>query len=874
MKTIHRGYQITLPDPSEAVAFPYYAQLVSSLAHPIALQPVNPDDIPSSGGRYAWEVPFEKGVVLSAPVAATLLRQGVLVNSESVFPTGARGSTAPDIHVITRDDVFSPSILVTHTDPDDLTVLRHNLGAHVATNQHGQVIGVTALSINQPLYAIAPAITAAALPACLPLRMGWEQQPGSADREGLVVFDQNSLEIVWPRASIGAEPRRWDRHAATVTVRELPFDERTLIKFGGLGALEVTAAWARQAYAAGMPWLDALMAPELKNTGTRGQLLVDTLAIALTELHALDDRCTVRPNGAEESAVVNAHADRLLAPLIARGEFAQLIPRLSTLSQLRINSNTMATLVDPNSSPMVQRWPSPRVLTLSVPVPPEGVVDTPAFIADLMATTHRTLVTGGFNRRHEILDVEGHQVYLDEHDADYDIQATLRLASAERLNTASGLTARSHLVDGQMTLEIQIPAPYIGGPMNPSLCQVLQNPVHLQSVLVSAVDNIREATARASVLQPPAFSAQALADKTRALDALSRQLLSNTAAGVRDVEVLAAHERARIEILGITTSQNMRLDYETFDVDMRAQQMAIGQAKVTQIVWEMGGLLGDWEASKGSIAPWSYARWLPAFGGDSVAIGVSSGGVVQVNGDPFCRALPSGIVTLNIDSNVIRASMADAVTPTLAKENPTELQPYIVLYRESDNAMLADPPLAFACQAEDADHAEEQALNAYSGAAVAWVYQGDSQELAYEDFFTAGDPVKQSIYVISVSREVITPESAAEGSYDSLETTIDAQPYNFDELERLVRELGINEASSSRPEPGAWFRSTSPEHNRAYFEKDEQAFYSLFVKSINGRPLDEEDVQRLANALDIRFSQPLNLNAEKTSSPSSASPAP
>ena len=61
------------------------------------------------------------------------------------------------------------------------------------------------------------------------------------------------------------------------------------------------------------------------------------------------------------------------------------------------------------------------------------------------------------------------------------------------------------------------------------------------------------------------------------------------------------------------------------------------------------------------------------------------------------------------------------------------LDPWVVLYRD-DSLRHLDPPLAFACQAEDGDHAEEQCVNAYPGCEVVWTYLGDAAD-AYKDYW-------------------------------------------------------------------------------------------------------------------------------------------
>lgn len=64
----------------------------------------------------------------------------------------------------------------------------------------------------------------------------------------------------------------------------------------------------------------------------------------------------------------------------------------------------------------------------------------------------------------------------------------------------------------------------------------------------------------------------------------------------------------------------------------------------------------------------------------------------------------------------------------------SKLRKYIVIYREVD-AGIFDGPSPFKCDAENADHAEEQCLNAYPDANVLWVFDGDDLDDALTDFY-------------------------------------------------------------------------------------------------------------------------------------------
>ena len=63
------------------------------------------------------------------------------------------------------------------------------------------------------------------------------------------------------------------------------------------------------------------------------------------------------------------------------------------------------------------------------------------------------------------------------------------------------------------------------------------------------------------------------------------------------------------------------------------------------------------------------------------------------------------------------------------------MNPYIVLYRIESIQTAFDAPFGFECQADDADHAEEQCLNAYPDADMVWVYEGDDYQDALDDYY-------------------------------------------------------------------------------------------------------------------------------------------
>jgi hypothetical protein len=70
-------------------------------------------------------------------------------------------------------------------------------------------------------------------------------------------------------------------------------------------------------------------------------------------------------------------------------------------------------------------------------------------------------------------------------------------------------------------------------------------------------------------------------------------------------------------------------------------------------------------------------------------------------------------------------------------DDESDLYPYIVLYRDTGtNAFAA--PLAFKCEADDGDHAEEQCQDANPDSEVVWVHQSDDVQAALDDYHTNG----------------------------------------------------------------------------------------------------------------------------------------
>ena len=69
------------------------------------------------------------------------------------------------------------------------------------------------------------------------------------------------------------------------------------------------------------------------------------------------------------------------------------------------------------------------------------------------------------------------------------------------------------------------------------------------------------------------------------------------------------------------------------------------------------------------------------------------------------------------------------------------MQNYVVLCRDERIMCPADSPFGFQCWADNADHAEEQCLNAYPDCAVVWVWRGPTNvgmQPALDDYYNYG----------------------------------------------------------------------------------------------------------------------------------------
>jgi len=64
------------------------------------------------------------------------------------------------------------------------------------------------------------------------------------------------------------------------------------------------------------------------------------------------------------------------------------------------------------------------------------------------------------------------------------------------------------------------------------------------------------------------------------------------------------------------------------------------------------------------------------------------------------------------------------------------LEDYTVLLFEDDTLRSwSNHPITFVCQAEDTDHAEEQAENAYPNGVIVWAVRTNEPKVALADYY-------------------------------------------------------------------------------------------------------------------------------------------
>lgn len=109
--------------------------------------------------------------------------------------------------------------------------------------------------------------------------------------------------------------------------------------------------------------------------------------------------------------------------------------------------------------------------------------------------------------------------------------------------------------------------------------------------------------------------------------------------------------------------------------------------------------------------------------------------------------------------------------------------------------------------------------------------------------------MQENQYTVSVTYELHTEESVEQGEAADRGYEVERENYDLGELERLVRDYGFSEPSSSTLAHPMWFSTTSPREDRAHFEQGESRYFSLHLHEVNGEPptlADYADIARMA----------------------------
>lgn len=127
----------------------------------------------------------------------------------------------------------------------------------------------------------------------------------------------------------------------------------------------------------------------------------------------------------------------------------------------------------------------------------------------------------------------------------------------------------------------------------------------------------------------------------------------------------------------------------------------------------------------------------------------------------------------------------------------------------------------------------------------------------------APDTVEDA-FIVSVSYEKWTEEDRDAGECGDRGLVVEREVFDTDDLMACARQYGFSQASASSPamNPHIWFSTIEPTNDREYFENGVEKFYSLHVHSINGRELESEDFQRIANIIGVKFDNPLVLESK------------
>ncbi len=113
-------------------------------------------------------------------------------------------------------------------------------------------------------------------------------------------------------------------------------------------------------------------------------------------------------------------------------------------------------------------------------------------------------------------------------------------------------------------------------------------------------------------------------------------------------------------------------------------------------------------------------------------------------------------------------------------------------------------------------------------------------------------PAMTKKYTVSVTYEVVTPESAAAGDAAERGYEIEREALDREGLERLCSNHSFTEPSSSHLTSPMWFSTADPIQDRDYFELGHERRLSLHLNEVDGRAPEPEDYAEVARLLNVR----------------------
>lgn len=116
-------------------------------------------------------------------------------------------------------------------------------------------------------------------------------------------------------------------------------------------------------------------------------------------------------------------------------------------------------------------------------------------------------------------------------------------------------------------------------------------------------------------------------------------------------------------------------------------------------------------------------------------------------------------------------------------------------------------------------------------------------------------------FLVSVYVERWTVEDQEIGEtdddHDFSVAEINRETWDAEELALKARDFGIDEPSASSPDMNGghiWFRSSTPPMDNEFIHEGIKKYYTLFIHEANGHKPTEDDIRRVAEIVNIKFS--------------------